>query len=308
MTKLRRWLEQSRREAMYKMEAQKKLYCDECGGHLHGTGIEAGQKIVCYDCHGGVNWSTLKHLAISPLRYQYELTQQHESTDIFRIGLGVHCLILEPEKWAERFAVFTGARRQGKEWEEFKVRNAAKEILNTSEYDRIRGCVAALQSRDLGQYLSGSPERPIAWVDEESGLLCKGRPDMVVDGRLVEIKTTGQLEPEKYQATAYRLGYHCQIAHYSNGLIANGHDITQPPVMIVVESVPPHDVIVYEVEEYVVEHGAAEVQRLLNTLASCRRNNSWPGAEPGVVPFHLPSWVKIEDSVPLTSGGKSMEF
>lgn len=49
------------------------------------------------------------------------------------IGSYVHCALLEPHKLDIEFAVFEGAMKRGKAWEEFKALNEGKDILNSTQ-------------------------------------------------------------------------------------------------------------------------------------------------------------------------------
>ena len=60
-------------------------------------------------------------------------------TDAMQFGSIIHKLLLEPESFNDDYAIFTGARRAGKDWQEFKAANEDKQIIKLSELDDANG-------------------------------------------------------------------------------------------------------------------------------------------------------------------------
>lgn len=263
-----------------------------------------------YDDIDAINWSRLKALQVSPKQFKYEQTTQRRETASLAIGLAVHTLVLEPAKWEVEYEVWDGARR-GKDWLEFKDANSHKRILTNTEVERVFGCANAIRNHPLAQqHLSGGvAERVVTWTDEETGLACKGRAD-VVNGHLVELKTArnDDIEQRSFQNSVMRYGYHCQLAYYLDGCLAAGvlDDPFAEPAMVMVQSEAPHDVAVYHVPKEVLDVGREEYRRLLRLLKDCRETNRWPGvAEDKELTLYLPAWATVEEE-PITLGGKAM--
>lgn len=259
-----------------------------------------------YQDINAVNWSTLKHLRVSPLFYQWRLNNPQDETGFLRVGLAAHCLVLEPEKFDDEFAIFEG-RRSGKKWEEFKILHHDRTIVTRSEFQQAMGVVTSVnQCPEARQHISGAVEKVLTWTDEETDILCKCRIDVQNDG-LTELKSTSQLDPWEFAKLFYRLGYHGQTAFYEDGMRANGIEVRRDPAMIVVESTPPHDLIIYQIPEAVQEEGRKLYRGLLETLRDCRGNDSWPGIARGQeMVFDLPSWAYTDDTAMPTMGGKGL--
>jgi hypothetical protein len=96
----------------------------------------------------GVNWSTLKHMAKSPLHYKHACENTRDDTPAFAFGRYVHALVFEPHRVAERYAVldgsfkldyivYEGGDRRGKVWEAFKAEHSGRLILKPAEADAI---------------------------------------------------------------------------------------------------------------------------------------------------------------------------
>jgi hypothetical protein len=260
-----------------------------------------------YERLPGINWSRLKNLRVSP--FYFENAPPRSETPALRVGLAVHARILEPGVYESRFALWDG-RRAGKDWQQFAEENAHLTILNQQEHDNAKACADAVLANASAYDLltSGFSEAPQVWTDRETGVQCKGRVDHATT-RLVELKTTAIIDPGRFASLAARLGYHCQNAFYLDGLEANGHYCTEPPAMIVVESVPPHDVVVYDVPEMTLDAGRLEYRRLLKLYKDCTERDSWPGLGDERRELILPAWAYnniSDEDLDLTIGGVSM--
>lgn len=260
----------------------------------------------------GTNWTRLKSLRTSALQYLHDEANPAEETAILRVGIGTHARVLEPAELARRCVVFEGKVRRGKVWDAFQIEHAGKIIYSQSEWDRALGAGDAVLANPWAQnYLHhGLHELAVTWKDEETGLDLKCRADHAGPW-LVELKSTGQIEPRLFAGVAARLGYHCQLAYQDDGLRANGIETFAEKIMVVVQSEAPFDVIVYRVPPHVVEIGRAEVRKLLRRLAECRATKKWPGLAPeGTREFSLPAWALMGEGEPLnlTSGGSPMEW
>lgn len=258
----------------------------------------------------GVNWSSLKHLRTSPLEYRFQLTHEAKDAANLRVGRAVHCLVLEPDTFDARHPLFEGASRRGKAWDAFQAEHPDADPLIESELLRVLGCAGAVRanSRAMELLSVGMTEHVISWTDPDTGVLCKGRCDLL-NSHLVELKTTAIIDPRRFPGEVVRLGYHGQIAYYMDGLGANG--LLPPdhrdPVVIAVESEDPHDVVIWRVVRETVEAGQCLYKQLLSLLDKCTRNNSWPGVAPNTLPLILPEWSMAELEESLTIHGVPLE-
>jgi exodeoxyribonuclease VIII len=256
-----------------------------------------------------VNWSTLKLLRISPLHYRHGLTAPRRVTDGMLLGTAMHTAVFEPRAFASRHPVWDGGTRRGNDWEAFKAKYSGFEIITEAQRDAALRVAEAVRSHPVAsRHLSeGAEERVITWTDAETGVECKGRADLV-NGHLVDLKTTGDLSPRVFAGTCARLGYVDQLAFYTDGLEAEGYKLHGPPALVCVEQKEPHDVVVYRVEEDQLEAGRRSYRALLDVLVACRETNQWPGRAPLMEePLLLPAWAYDEgNDAPITFGGMEM--
>jgi hypothetical protein len=123
---------------------------------------------------------------------------------------------------------------------------------------------------------------------------CKGRVDWLThqdDGPVIAgLKTARDCRPFIFGSAAAKLGYHLQWAYYLDGYQAITGKAARL-VEIVVESEPPHAVVVYVIPEDVLEQGRDEYRELMRMLALYEARDEWPGPAETEQILTLPTWV-----------------
>ena len=249
-----------------------------------------------YAAIDAVNASSLKAMRRSPLEYLYATTTGRQATRAMGLGTGTHAAVFEPDRFASDYVVWDGDRR-GKAYGEFCEQHADRVILKRAEYDLCCGMRDAVRSHPVaGPLLTppGEAERVWLWTDEQTGLKCKSRTDWWRPGLLCDPKTAADIDDRRFAATVYRLGYHIQAAHYRSGLKANGVESVPPFSIIAVESSPPHDVAVFELDDDALWVGEVEAAELMAKVSACRMTHRYPGRYLEVRPLSLPAWAAPE--------------
>lgn len=246
-----------------------------------------------YETIKAINWSSLKHMSVSPLMYRWRLEHPEARKPAFVFGGAVHCLILEPEKFHDRYAVFDGTRR-GPDWEAWQAEHPGKESLKPKEMKRVRAVAAAvLGDRVAGPLLEGGRrEEALTWTDEATGLLCKGRLDYIRPDFLIDLKTTRDCSPLKFTRAATDYGYAAQVAFYHDGAVAKKLiDGRQRPYIIAPKHVDDHDVATYQLDSAALLTGRFIYRSLLQRLVQCTEAGYWPGVAPELQTLTLPPWA-----------------
>jgi hypothetical protein len=255
--------------------------------------------------------SNLKEMARSALHYRHRLTSA-KKTAALELGRSAHTAVLEPERfetdyivWDERTESGTVRPRRGKDWDAFCTANQNKTIIRADEHGFACAIRDAVRKKPVAEkYLAsgGYAEVALIWDDVATGKKCKGRIDWItrIDNVdcLVGLKTTRDGDLRTFSNQAAKLLYHLQWAFYVDGYAtATGREARI--VEIVVESAPPHDVIVYIVPAEVIELGREEYRKLLEQLDQCERSNRWPGRADNEVLFELPAYLMRDDDEDL---------
>lgn len=267
-------------------------------------------------------------LARKSLRHYREAVWR-EATPAMRLGSLVHCGRLEPLAVAERYVVMpefehdeqnrtksgdvpSSPRSTGyykDKVREFERINADKEVVTREQYDKMLGMVRSIARDERAAEWLNSPgyvEVSIAWVDEESGLLCKARIDHVAKdwSRVSDLKTTENAQ--KFANAIADYGYHRQMAHYSNGVNTLGLHNSPECCLVAVESSSPFCTRSAPMHEEDLVTGRQEASRLLIDISEAKQTGDWPGYESPAY-WRLPSWYDSGDAVELFIQGESIQ-
>lgn len=274
-----------------------------------------------YHAIDAMSASAMKHLARSPWHYKHR--QPITPTKPMLQGTLAHCAILEPDALAQRYVVVPGdaPRRPTKAqlnaknpspdsvsamawWQAFNDSAAGREIVSAEDYATTMAQIEAVRACPVLSKLfaTGQGEVSVFWIDEETGIYCKARPDWVhiVDDqtvKLVDLKSTADESPSGFGRAAARMGYHLQAAHYAEGFAqATGYTVEQFMFAAVSNSAPvlavPY-VLTDEIEAQAID----ERRELLERLAWCRAHDQWPHYGEGVQPLDFPAYAKRSQEV-----------
>ena len=243
-----------------------------------------------------LSWSALKHMAKSPLEYRYRIDHPTPDKPAYLLGRAIHCLVLEPEHFDERYALCEITRNpRHKAYQEWMAEHPDAEALKPDEWHRVRSATDAVMShRVAAEVLTGCRhEEPMEWVDPDTGLKCRGRVDLISSAYVAELKMTRHIEPRSFAADAARYGYHGQLGglYHTGATVLRKIDGNTPPFFIAVDPEPPHDVAVMQMCLEDLAAGRALVLSLMQRLELCVATSEWPGVAPDLVQLQLPPWA-----------------
>lgn len=248
-----------------------------------------------------VSPSQIKVLGRSPLHYfdQFlaEDREKREPTPAMMLGTALHTAVLEPELWDSTIAVpphsFDRRTKAGKELAAaFEAESAGKLVLSVEDADQVRRMADAVREHPAARFLlelPGRREASYTWVDPETGLQCKTRPDWhSEDGRLVvDVKTTKDASRSEFARSIAGFDYHVQAAWNRAALGAEQF------LTIAVENVRPFAVAVYPASPAMIAAGDRRIAAALQLLAQCHAEGRWPGYGDLVQePIELPGWCR----------------
>lgn len=241
-----------------------------------------------YNRMPGIRWTVLAAMAKSPAHYVLEVARVSspdvKETEDRRLGRAIHCLTLEGDDvFGCRWVSYEGTRdKRHAKYQAFLAEHPGAEVLSVKEMRLVKGMARSLQRHPVViRYLeTGVREAPLTWRDVPTGLQCKARPDLLTPHRLLDLKSGQRMDEFGFTQTAQRLGYHCQMAHYMDGLLATGWNGSQEPILLGVERTDPFDVVPYEMPHAILMQGRRIVRRLLDRVAECDQRGEWPGRAP----------------------------
>ena len=232
-------------------------------------------------------------MQIDPLR-----PDPGEPTAALRNGTLVHCALFEPEQVAARYVTkpdgMSLATKEGKAWRDAQTLEIVDAAQMAAALAQAR---AARAVPDLAALLAeGYGESSAFWLDDDTGELCKCRPDWVSpagDGViLVDGKTCQDASAEGFGRAIWNYGYHLQASWYIDGFEAATGLRVHGFVFAAVESAWPHAAAAYMLGDDVLDHARRENRRLLNLYAECKRTGVWPGYGQSIQLVNLPAWAQ----------------
>lgn len=216
-----------------------------------------------------------------------------------RVGSLTHEGVFEPAKYARVIArpdFGDGRTKAAKDakaaWD--NERSADDVIVTATEKELIDGMVTSVRAHPLVAKLlgEGAAEQSGYWVDRETGILCRCRPDWIrTDGVVLDLKTTDDASPESFARTIVKWGYDIQAAHYLDGIEAITKAQAGPWIFVAVEKAPPYACAVYVADEAMIAHGRAERARIMRTIQRGIITGQWPAYSVDARTISLPTWA-----------------
>lgn len=158
---------------------------------------------------------------------------ENESKSYFILGQYIHWKWLEPEREDAGFAVFNGARRYGKIYDQFLEENEGRSILLKEEENVGNKAIEVLNKHKIASTLNigGTAEQTICGIINDVKI--KVRADYLKDNAIIDLKTTsGSIDSDSIRSTIFKYGYHISAALYVD--VANMHTDTEITEFILV--------------------------------------------------------------------------
>ena len=245
-----------------------------------------GLPATAYHADSAIGSSSLGAILRSPAHFHARMTGEalEEESDAMSLGTSTHYATLEPELFEKTYVVSQKFDRRTKEGkaahEAFKREHRGKIVIDPDDYETtLRMRDALLAHPTARKILERKPtlrEASYFWIDEETGIRCKCRPDLIVQGALVvDLKTTKDASPAGFRKSIVNYGYHRQRAHYLAGIQA----VTRVPldewVFLTVENVKPHGVAIYRLDEEFAELGERRRREALEKIKAASASGRW---------------------------------
>lgn len=158
--------------------------------------------------HGGpgISKSQLDDIAINPAIFQWRkgAPEDDEKKAALDMGTALHCLLLEPDEFDKRFIVapeFNRRTNEGKASEKAFLQDCAglgMTVMNAEEGRKLKLMRASALAHPAARWLleaEGHQETSIYWNDDQTGELCRIRPDKFLSGQpvIVDVKKVADI-------------------------------------------------------------------------------------------------------------------
>lgn len=277
--------------------------------------------------HDVVNCGGLKVLIERTPRHYVDFIdggdEDVEESDALAFGSALHCAILEPEVFAGSYRFLPAsapkdmrhhrnAKKPSREtldsiawWDDWERETAGCFVITAAELDatvRMASELRGLEIEDGGHVITAGElidacekEVTIYWVDEETGLSCKARFDLLSE----ELRFAGDLKStlcasrEAWGRTMFQRLYHVQAAHYCEGMRALGMPL-EKFTFFAMEKRRPYVCATYDTTPADWELGYLLRQRAMRTLKRCLESDTWPGYTRRVEPCPMPAYAHYQ--------------
>lgn len=232
--------------------------------------------------------SHLKAMARSAMHARHAVLADFEPSLAMRIGSGVHSLLLG----GPPVVLFPGKVRRGREYDTFVDAQPANAIImNRSDYDRSHRIAESVRKNKLASDLmfrAGTLTETTIFFDQ-LGRARRSTPDVRNDASslLVELKSTRDAEPDRFQRDARFRAYHCQLADQGNAIFEQTSKFPENVYIVAVESVAPFGVSVHELSKASLELGERQVRGWLERFLVHEQADEWPSYGLTAFPFDI---------------------
>jgi PDDEXK-like uncharacterized protein DUF3799 len=267
------------------------------------TGIQDGMSAEQYHALDLCSNSACNVIAQqSPAHLRYERANPKPPTPAMIEGSALHCLVLEPATFEERYVVtgqceavkrdgerceHPGIHRVGGEWrcgthsKSAERAAAGRVILTGQQYDDARRMRDSIYAHpEVGEAMRAPRRVEVAniWRDPETGILIKNLWDApFIESRIMfDLKTAVDASTAGMQRACNERAYHTQCAMYLDGARESGV-LFDRFVFVVVEKCEPFACRTLEASDGFIEWGRREYRERVNVYAQCEKSGVWPG-------------------------------
>ncbi|MGN6417758.1 MAG: PD-(D/E)XK nuclease-like domain-containing protein [Pseudobacter sp.] len=231
--------------------------------------------LMSHDMH--LSYSSLSAFKRSPVEFiDYKLGVR-DTTDSMEYGSMLHCLVLEPDDFRNRYHTIDDreviteiggekprATKKYKQWYSDQVAAVGnKKIVDTNDYITAEITARNIRTNRASQKvldLAWLREKPIEW--EFKNFKFKGFIDGDGHTAIFDLKTCADATPNKFQRDIISRGYYLQAAMY---LYAEG----KMKDYYIIAADKKNGVSVHKLEPKLIELGMIEYDNILNRFNHC---------------------------------------
>jgi exodeoxyribonuclease VIII len=258
-----------------------------------------------------ISRSALMDFQISPFTYWAKhlnpARPQKDATRQMILGSAFHTLILEEDLFAKNYMSYPPKvllKDVGREkYDEYKKLCETLEslipnypnliILSNDEKQTLFAMQERIEANEQAIELikDARIEHSYFWIDKDSGLLLKARPDALHANMIVDLKTCNDASPRAIQNAMITGGYHIQGAMIRDAVEAIEGNRINTVINLCVETKYPHNMGIYILDEFAIDEGEKKYKQICLDLKTALETNSF--CDYGIQTIGLPKWAMM---------------
>jgi hypothetical protein len=262
------------------------------------------------------NFSTAKVGLRSMAHMRHHIDNPSEVSEAMLVGQALHLAIFEPGRFAREVVVMQDFGRTRAELEakaRFLDEHRDRVVLKEEKLATVSAMAESVLANPQAAAALARPahnEATVVWVDQETGIKCKGRLDRYLpeDSMVLDLKSCRDGSRDGFARAVLQHHYGLQAAWYLEGIAQTRGDVAGF-TWLTVENTAPFVCTVYEVDDCTLEHGRAVMRKLLRQHAECLRTGVWPGYATKIEQNGIPTWAlaRASDEVNSVADSAAME-
>jgi exodeoxyribonuclease VIII len=197
-------------------------------------------------------------------------------------GTAVHCRLLEPALYWNRFAArpegLSGVTKDGKAFKA-DVEAVGKTMLDHKTARWVDAVARrAKENATVQAWFDAEHQTEVSLLWERDGYLCKARADLWIPGicTIADIKTTTTASPQGFTYQIMKYAYQRQAAWYADGAQRLTNKVWDF-WLIACEKSRPFLVTAYKIDPISHQRAVDENDRLFSLYKQCMVSRRWPG-------------------------------
>jgi exodeoxyribonuclease VIII len=222
--------------------------------------------------------------------------EKKETKRSLDLGNAVHSYLLERDKFNNAYIVmpeFSGKGSREKK-AAFIEEHKDKILINADDLGVVKATANAVQTHPKASLLLGEDsviEKSLFWIDEETGLLCKSRPDIILGNLTIDLKTTDKPTERWFSKSIHNFGYNIQAAMMADAQKATLEAEPESILFIACEPKYPYYCKVYPLGEPSIEKGREDYKKELYKVQPCFIENNFSLYKDQLEEINIPGWA-----------------
>jgi hypothetical protein len=186
------------------------------------------------------------------------------------------------------------------------ARMHSKDVLPAADTVRVQKMAAIARALPISRVVfeqmaaHGAAETSLFWVDPDSGVLLKIRPDFMLtpcpafpNGLIIDGKSTTDASVQGFGRQVWNLDYGLQAAIYTKVFQGVFKTAGRPPFLwLGQEKDSPHAARYYSAGDDLIAHWDRRIAAMLPAVKRCQDTGVWPGYPETVETLALPAWAE----------------